>query len=269
MSAPPPPGCIRIVIHDADLELLIDGEGDHYATLYCVVSGSAVEDIAADLPFEITLGPYEGESLGLYIAPGIGGLTLPLPPEEVAGLKAQLVEARDCPGALTALIHAKGEPRSVGGGHGLHWPLADMVLEMRPPLSDVEAPDRDDRDLDATTRIQVETIEHGATVRMTGRIDMNHNAHPYENTPVTIELADGAENVFAVGDGSSTLTWPLRPGDADLIKELHQRAEASKATLFLKVDLGHTPLPDNEMSWPVTDVGLLAVGMLAMGILAD
>ncbi|MCP2669795.1 hypothetical protein NHF40_02480 [Maricaulaceae bacterium EIL42A08] len=263
MSASLPQNCIRVVIHDADLELLIDGDGDHYATLYGVVSKSAVEDIAETLPFEITLGPYEGESIGLYIAPGIGGLTLPLAPEDVAGLKAQLAEARDCPGALTALIHAKGEPRSVGGGHGLHWWVADMVLEMRPPLSDFEAPDRDDRDLDATTRIRVETIEHGASVQMTGWIDMNHNVHPYENTPVSIELADGAANVFTVHDGTSTLTWPLRPGDADLIQDLHQRAEASKATLLLEVDLGHNPLSDNEMSWPVTDVGLLAVGLLA------
>lgn len=262
MSASLPPGCIRVVIHDADLELLIDGDSDHYATLYGVVSGSAVEDIAETLSFEITLGPYEGESIGLYIAPGIGGLTLPLAPEDVAGLKAQLAEARDCPGALTALIHANGEPRSVGGGHGLHWWIADMVLEMRPPLSDFEAPDRGDRDLDATTRIRVETLEHGATVRIKGRIDMNHNVHPYENMPVTVELAPDAENVFTVHDGTSTLTWPLRPGDADLIKDLHQRAEDSKATLLLEVDLGNTPLPDNEMSWPVTDVGLLAVGML-------
>ena len=57
-GAPLPQNCIRVAIHDADLELLIDGDGDHYATLYGVVSGSTVEDIAEDLPFEVTLGPF-------------------------------------------------------------------------------------------------------------------------------------------------------------------------------------------------------------------
>ena len=259
------PFAIRVAVLDAHLEFLIDGDGDWFATLEGVVEHADNYAIATGLPMDIRLGDFDPTVWGLHIAPDRASATAAGGEEVITALKALLAQSRPQGPSLKADIKVSGEPEIRASGLARSWWLCD-VTPMLTSLPQSAASTLEGPDFDADLRIavspeSVQAIEAGGPAHFYGPVIWSRHEALIEGLEVNICFAPDAKRGFFVEGDSASVSWPVTALDEGGILETLELAR--KGPVFIDLDLGQTPSMAAPGRWHLTDIAIIAAGLLS------